>query len=585
MGRAPLSQNRSESSRRISQRIRWAALILLVALALDASVASAGTPADTAATHALLQADYELNSAVLHNAPVSISSAAAFARNLGRECHGVLAGAPNVEGPESKQTPRARGEHQRSELQLNEIESEISRADFAATYGPDRAAYEAYISKITRLEWSDPQINALIRYRATTYREDQTPPTNDVCADMKAWAQSGYHLLPPASKAFEAMESARAKQAAPKGSIGTLLKADEGPAERALLKQVDALKPRILKVFTRARESAPNLEHALGLPASPLEQARGKVLGRGTTKAGETFVVRLEHPGRVRASHCRVPVSVELTESSKHGAAFDTSGSICVSDRSSRQPSLGCSDSESINLAVPPGVRAVRLRLSNGRTVTSRVVIVPGRHGSPGGVYVQSIRGYTPYPVSLTELDAHGRAVHVLELAKSSRCRPEPAMKAPQFIDIAHGTTPEGETFVIQGVLVHAGAHQTFFTLSVGAGHQEQPKEAIGGHEASKAFEVSLADECAPHPYSIVYGILTAPGDSVLARTTEGLVALTKVELSAKLSSEGPLIFGVFGAIPSELIIRRADGSTLYTESLAANAKEETEYCEGYVEG
>jgi hypothetical protein len=35
---------------------------------------------------------------------------------------------------------------------------------------------------------------------------------------------------------------------------------------------------------------------------------------------------------------------------------------------------------------------------------------------------------------------------------------------------------------------------------------------------------------------------------------------------------------------PSELVVRRSDGTTVYAESLAAKATEETEFCEGYAE-
>jgi hypothetical protein len=582
----PHSQNRSESTISIGRMICWAASILLAMLVLDAPVATAVTPADTAATLALLQADYELDSVLLHNAAASKSAAVAFAQNLGRECHGVLKGAPNDEGSQREQAPRARGEHQRSEIQLNEIEDEISRAAYAASYQPDRAAYETYIAKVEQLEWSNPEIGALIGFRAADYREDLTPLTANLCADMEAWAQSGFHLLSPATKAIEATQEARSEQARPKGSIDALLKADEGPAEQALLKRLHALEPRVLKALAGVEKAYPSLEQALGLPASPIEATRGKVLRRGTTKGGEAFIVRLEQPGNARDPHCRVQVSVELTKTSKPGASFDSDSSVCVSDHSGGQPSLGCGSGESIELAVPPSVRTVRLLLSNGRTVTSRVVLVPGRHADPGGVYVQSIRGYKPFPVSLTELDAHGKTVRVVKLAKSSRCRPQPAVQGPQFIDIAHGTTPEGEPFTIQGVLVHNGGQQPFFSLSVGADHETgQAEETVSGHTAPKAFERSLAYECAPHAYSIVYGILAPPGDSVLVRTAEGLVALTKVELAANLNSGGPLLYGAFKAAPSELIVRRADGSTLYTESLLTAAREEAEFCEGYAEG
>jgi hypothetical protein len=70
----------------------------------------------------------------------------------------------------------------------------------------------------------------------------------------------------------------------------------------------------------------------------------------------------------------------------------------------------------------------------------------------------------------------------------------------------------------------------------------------------------------------------------VLARTPQGLVALSKVEIAARFHSKGPLAYGVFASVPAELIVRRSDGSTLYTQSLTAAAKEEAEFCEGYAE-
>jgi hypothetical protein len=41
---------------------------------------------------------------------------------------------------------------------------------------------------------------------------------------------------------------------------------------------------------------------------------------------------------------------------------------------------------------------------------------------------------------------------------------------------------------------------------------------------------------------------------------------------------------GVFSALPSELTILGANGSTLYTENLQAKATEAAQFCEGYAE-
>jgi hypothetical protein len=108
--------------------------------------------------------------------------------------------------------------------------------------------------------------------------------------------------------------------------------------------------------------------------------------------------------------------------------------------------------------------------------------------------------------------------------------------------------------------------------------------EASEEHGKRKQFQWGLATECAPHPYSLLDGILTPPATSVLVRTPAGLAPLTKVELAASTHAGGPLFYGVYATPPTEIVVERSDGSVLYTESLAAKATEETEFCEGYAE-
>jgi hypothetical protein len=54
--------------------------------------------------------------------------------------------------------------------------------------------------------------------------------------------------------------------------------------------------------------------------------------------------------------------------------------------------------------------------------------------------------------------------------------------------------------------------------------------------------------------------------------------------LAASTHAGGPLFYGVYTTPPTEIIVERSDGSILYSESLAAKATEETEFCEGYAE-
>jgi hypothetical protein len=571
------------------------AVTVVAAMTLPASVGA--SPADTAATHAYVLAEYALAQAYLSDASAARAHTTALVESLGKECHGVLAREPSEEAPEEETpTPRARGELQRSERQRTTIQQELSRALDAAAYQPQLAAVEAYGAQIAALHWSDPRIASLVGRYADYLKERATLPAPNVCADMKAWAGSGYHVLSPASRAFEAAEAARLESVTSLASslslLRSLLKPYEGPAERALARRANALRVRYAEEAARALKLDSRLQRALGVPENPLEAREHEpVLGRANTPAGARFIVRAEHTSNSGTS-CRGSVWIESIAPAKKGSGSflqETSGeSLCLSAHR-EGASVACGEQiEEISVAVAPAVRTVRLELSDGHAISSQVILIPSRYGGPGGVYVQALRIATPYPVSLTELDRNGTIVHVVKSEELPRCRRASAPKGPKFIDLARGSTPSGEPFTVEGVFVRFPGNHTDFSVEVSAGSvrsraEQEQTGTIGGHKP-KAFEWSLAEECPPHPYAIIYGILSAPGDSVLARTPEGLVALSKLEVAAHFQSKGPLVYGAFSSVPSELIVRRSDGSTLYTQSLTARAREGVEFCEGYAE-
>ena len=209
-------------------------------------------------------------------------------------------------------------------------------------------------------------------------------------------------------------------------------------------------------------------------------------------------------------------------------------------------------------------------------------------------MYAQALRGYSPYVESLTELDAREHAVRVVQFGGYERCHSEPrrASKRPTIVTLAHGTTPDGASFTIKGFFSSYGHNETFDSLLVlTSDYGDRVDEEGGGilevgHEPRKprAFPWSVTDNCPPREYVILDGILAVPGDTVLARTAAGLAPLTKVPIARHLRSRGPLVYGVFTAFPTELIVKRRDGRTLYTESLAGRARQRSEFCEGYAE-
>jgi hypothetical protein len=236
---------------------------------------------------------------------------------------------------------------------------------------------------------------------------------------------------------------------------------------------------------------------------------------------------------------------------------------------------------ETIQTAVPASMRSIRLMLADGRTIESRVVRVPRRDGGPAGVYAQEILGSTSHAVSLVELNAGGGVVLTVELPRyrcvKSRKEPE---GLPTGTELASTRTPEGETFTISAF----GSFNGEPFLSVDTGVDPGLNQPAIGLGASKAFPWSLSIGCTPHPYVILYGILAPPGDSVTAQTPQGAIALNVVPIEPRVHAKGPLVYGVFSELPSELTVLGANGSTVYTENLQAKATEAAQFCEGYAE-
>jgi hypothetical protein len=196
----------------------------------------------------------------------------------------VLRGAPDEsaleeEGP-SASTPtlsgRARGELARSELEKQTIDGEISETIFAPADRVLRGPYDAYIAAVDRLAWSDPTINALVQQRTAPLREDLIGPRVAACSEMRTWAASGFHVLPPGSRRLEEAREARGKQIV-QGNLQALLRPYEGPVERVIARRTTALREQFRK-RERTDESEPRaelrMELALGERVSNFAEQR-----------------------------------------------------------------------------------------------------------------------------------------------------------------------------------------------------------------------------------------------------------------------------------------------------------------------
>ena len=564
---------------------RVGAALVLACAALCASVPVAtASSSDAQATHAYLIAQYRLARALLHGIAAARGAESAAAARIARECPGVVSGMPQSPKPFPAPPPRVRGENARRSQQQQTIEGELDTVVEQPGDSVYRSAEEAYAAEVRGLSWGDPAIAAVLQAATTARLQALSAPAPPFCADARAWAQSGYRALSAASREFEASQAAHRSSERGEASVGMLLKSYENASDRALIRKIGAVENKLFAGAFAAVGTVLSLDRIVGFPKVGIGEPKQTTVGYGRTAAGTRFQVSAG-PGLLGApGSCHRSAAVFYTRPGASEVLIEggPNNPICLSSPRYRHPALFCEAGiETIQTAVPPSVRSARLLLADGRTIQSRVVRVPRRDGGPAGIYPQELLGSTSHAVSLVELNAGGGVVLTVKLPRY-RCvkpRKEPE-ELPTSTELTSGRTPEGEAFTISAF----GSLNGEPFLSVDTGVDPQLNEPAIGLGASKAFPWSLSIGCAPHPYAILYGILVPPGKSVVAQTPQGAVALNVVPVEPRLHAKGPLVYGVFSALPSELTVLGANGSTVYTENLQAKATEATQFCEGYAE-
>lgn len=587
------------------------------------------SPADAAATRAYLVATNTYEEAELANLPQELAAREATAAQISGECPGVLTNAPPHEekvlgfglvepGPTSQTPPsaRAEGERRRQSRQLGDLKTELSFALAESSTQPDREASATLVRALTPLRWSNPYVTLFVQAVATVDEEALEIPAPPVCADMTAWVTSGYKTLTPTSRAIASRTEAVVKRAfeliALAGQINANTSANilapyENAPDKALARHAEALETHLKKARDTKTAVLERLEATVGLPtekAPKAEKPKSKpvVIARGKSAAGGSFVVKAERSSRKPlASICSVFVTITESSRSTPSLLSTLSGegtSRCLSRAHvNADQTVQCeSGLLTIEASLLANTRSVRLLLSNGNTITSPAIRVPARLGGPAGLYYQAVRGPTPIPVSLTELDASGGELTVLKLPAVMECTKHPVKHFPGGnVQLAHESPPDIPTFTIRGEHFRKLGIE-HFELKFEASNEER---LFGGGEGSGGFGGSVAvpngsgrtlepmasSGCEPQPYAIIYGLLKAPRDTVLARVSGKLVPLHKVAIPAREHAGGVLVYGAFSPLPTELIIRDASGETVNTRSLAQAARSETESCEGEAEG
>ena len=556
---------------------------------LWAMPAAASAPSATgAATDAYLSAVHTYAQAALANDPATIAAVDSAAQTIRSECAGVLTGAPTEGSSES--SARSFGETIREEEQLNDLEDELAMAVDAAAREPNRQALLAFIAAARSITWDNPKLSDALNAELAEIEQHDSAPAPPVCADMEQWVASGYRT-PSASTRQLIAEREQASQRARSHlteSLSSLLRPYEGPAAKTLIASTEALEKQSSKalaagtgtVYEQLTEELGVVHQrtsTLGHPAPGVV-----VIGKGTTVAGGKYEVLVEPPeaapGRGERERCAPahPVKAQIVT----GGGVGISGCFSRSEGAQR-PLVSCSGGLlTIEARTLPAARTVRLQLSNGREITSPVAVVPPALGGPFGFYYQVVRGPDPAPVAVTEFDAAGRAIRRFKLHRYVGCVEHPVKFLPGGIRIlARGRVPGGPEFAVKGEAFRF-LGRTRFALQVDIVNGGGGGESLDGHDPG-VFVSGLFTSCQPRPYAIVYGLLKARGDTVLARVNGALEPLRKVTIPARLHAGGVLVYLAADTVPSELIVRAPNGSTVVSETRARVGREAVERCEG----
>jgi hypothetical protein len=321
------------------------------------------------------------------------------------------------------------------------------------------------------------------------------------------------------------------------------------------------------------------------------------VIGRGATLAGPSFVAtvyRGKQPPRGSAADVRLQTApswlvkasrraqLERSEACPLSVSIEASGgaggyNTCLARSGSEpSPSVTCGEGLlTITSVTLPATRSVRLLLSDGRSVTARALDAPAGFGARAGIYFQVVRGPSPIPRSLAELDAHGRVLRSVALPPIVECTKDPLKYLPGGVrTLVEGRIPRGPAFSIRAER-YRFLGKTYVDLSAEVDAQGSSEGGGSGsfspQRSPQAFAWSTQEGCEADPsvrWSIVYGLLRDSRDTALARVGGRQYAVRVASIPGSLHAGGELAYVVLPQQPSEVLVRGASGHTLQHEDL-----------------
>lgn len=137
---------------------------------------------------------------------------------------------------------------------------------------------------------------------------------------------------------------------------------------------------------------------------------------------------------------------------------------------------------------------------------------------------------------------------------------------------LAHGRLPGRQTFTITGERYRFQG-RVYVTLAISIDRPGEPPGGGGGgsfnpSQTPGVLAYTAIVECAPQPYAVVFGLLRAPSDIVVARVGNSRTVVHHVSIPAVLGAHGVLAYARLAGPPSEVTVQRPDGTRLLGDKL-----------------
>lgn len=245
-------------------------------VALTAAGSSHRDTADQSAADAFLRARLALLRSLTADLPAGNTSMTSFVAKVRAECPGALRGAPVNAGPDGS----SGGFTDQGMIALQGLEGLA-----IAQRSVDAAAVERFASTLRRLRWHDQRLTALVHTFSEIEMEQVKMHTPDLCAEIKAWAATGYRTLPQETPEPEAKHRPvlRRELAAlgcssfgsPEHAVVAALRRYQRAGEQPTTRQVELAEFRLdLAAFKTAIPASVQLERALDLQLPPKKHKR-----------------------------------------------------------------------------------------------------------------------------------------------------------------------------------------------------------------------------------------------------------------------------------------------------------------------